>query len=105
MHEVSIIAEWLQATSPYGMLSLILWAFWKVLQKRDAETTRVLNKKDAELKELYLAVAAQAARQTEAMFRVESALRAVQNAFEKMAPASQARPKRARRNSGNGASK
>jgi hypothetical protein len=105
MSDVSVIAEWLQATSPYGMLSLILWAFWRVLQKRDAETTRVLNKKDAELRELYLAVAAQAARQTEAMFKVESALRAVQNAFEKMAPATEARARRARRNSDNGASK
>ena len=105
MSDVSVIAEWLQATSPYGMLSLILWAFWRVLQRRDAETTRVLNKKDAELKELYQAVAAQSARQTEAMFKVEAALIGVKAAFEKMAPAPDAKPKRARRNSTNGASK
>jgi hypothetical protein len=106
MSDVSLMAEWLQATSPYGMLSLILWAFWRVLQKRDAEATRILNKKDSELQSLYKAAAEQSARQTEAMFKVEAALIAVQYALEKFAaPAPTARAKRTRRTTGNGATK
>ena len=106
MSDVSVIAEWLQATSPYGMLSLILWAFWRVLQRRDAETTRVLNKKDAELRELYQAALAQSGRQIEAMFKVEAALVAVRNALENFAATNVGpRAKRARKDTANGASK
>lgn len=69
----SAFAEMLSATGPYGLVSVLAWAFW-----------RVNEKKDRELKDLGQKVVAMAEAQTTAVLKVEAALVALRQAIEEM---------------------
>lgn len=71
MNELQGIANWLQATGPYGLVVVLGWGFW-----------RINERKDAALRELYEQVAAMSRAQTEAVIKVEAALVALKHAIE-----------------------
>jgi hypothetical protein len=68
MEEISVLAKWLEAAGPYGLVAALAWAFWKVNEK-----------KDAALRELYEEIATLSRTQTEAVFKVEAALAALKD--------------------------
>ena len=70
-NEIPAIAAWLSATSPYGIVAVLGWAFW-----------RTNEKKDAALRELFDKVAEMGRAQTEAVTKVEAALVALKAAIE-----------------------
>ena len=57
------IGELLRITGPYGLVTILGWAFW-----------RLSEKKDAHLRELYAQVIDMSAAQTAAITKMESAL-------------------------------
>ena len=71
MNELPNIANWLQASGPYGLVAILGWAFW-----------RVNERKDAALRELYEQVAEMSRAQTQAVTKVEAALVALKYAIE-----------------------
>jgi hypothetical protein len=75
VNELNQVASWLEATSPYGIVAVLGWAFW-----------RINEKKDAALRELYAEVAALSRAQTEAVTKVESALLALKDAITELKP-------------------
>jgi hypothetical protein len=70
-NELTPIAEWLQATGPYGILVVLGWAFWVVNER-----------KDAALRELCDRVAEISRAQTTAIVKFEAALVALKAAIE-----------------------
>mgnify|MGYP001293448661 CR=1 FL=1 len=67
------IAEMLKATGPYGLVAILGYGFW-----------RVIEKKDKEVKELYEKVAQISEAQTAAITKVEAALLALREAIEEL---------------------
>ncbi len=67
------IAEFLKASGPYGLVAVLGWAFW-----------RVIEKKDYEVKELYEKVAQIAEAQILAISKVEAALVALREAIDEL---------------------
>ncbi len=67
------IAEFLKASGPYGLVAVLGWAFW-----------RVIEKKDYEVKELYEKVAQITEAQTLAITKVEAALLALREAIDEL---------------------
>jgi hypothetical protein len=63
MDESNAIASFLKATGPYGLVSVLAWAFW-----------RINEKKDRELKALHERMMSMAEEQTVAVTKVEAAL-------------------------------
>lgn len=70
----SLVAEFLKATGPYGLVAVLGWAFW-----------RINEKKDRELKALSQKVVAMAEAQTAVITKVELALIALKEAIEDLA--------------------
>jgi hypothetical protein len=70
----SLVAEFLKATGPYGLVAVLGWAFW-----------RINEKKDRELKALSQKVIAMAEAQTAVITKVELALIALKEAIEDLA--------------------
>ena len=73
MDMYATIAEFLKATGPYGLVSVLGWAFW-----------RVIEKKDKEVKDLYITVAKITEAQTAAIVKVEGVLLALREAIEEL---------------------
>lgn len=71
---ISPIADILGATSPYGFVAILGWAFW-----------RINEKKDRELKSLSQKVIDLAEAQTAAILKMESALVALKETIEDLA--------------------
>ena len=68
---ISTFAAVLTATGPYGLVSVLAWAFW-----------RINEKKDKELKALHERMMSMAEEQTVAVTKVEAALVALKEAIE-----------------------
>jgi len=68
---ISTFASILTATGPYGLVTVLAWAFW-----------RVNEKKDKELKALHERMLTMAEEQTVAVTKVEAALVALKEAIE-----------------------
>ena len=66
----SMIAEFLKATGPYGLVAVLGWAFW-----------RLSERKDRELKSLHERLVSMAEAQTAAITKVEAALVALKEAI------------------------
>ena len=66
----SMIADFLKATGPYGLVAVLGWAFW-----------RLSERKDRELKSLHERLVSMAEAQTAAMTKVEAALVALKEAI------------------------
>jgi len=71
MDASNAIASFLKATGPYGLVSVLAWAFW-----------RINEKKDRELKALHERMMSMAEEQTVAVTKVEAALVALKEAIE-----------------------
>ena len=67
------IADFLKATGPYGIVAILGWGFW-----------RVIEKKDQEVKALYEKVAQISEAQTSAITKVEAALIALREAIDEL---------------------
>ena len=66
----SMIADFLKATGPYGLVAVLGWAFW-----------RLSERKDRELKSLHERLVSMAEAQTAAITKVEAALVALKEAI------------------------
>lgn len=73
MDELTPVANWLQATGPYGLVAVLGWAFW-----------RLNEKKDAALHELHEKVLEMGRAQTAAVVKVEAALVALREAIAEL---------------------
>ncbi len=71
---ITPIANILSATGPYGLVVVLSWAIWKVLER-----------KDRELKSLSQKVIALAEAQTAAILKMESAMVALKKTIEDLA--------------------
>ena len=71
---LAMIAEVLKATGPYGLVAVLGWAFWRIIEKKDREL-KVLSQKVVDM----------AQAQTAAIVKVESALVALKKAIEDLA--------------------
>ncbi len=69
----SAIADMLGATSPYGILVILGWSYWKLSEK-----------KDREIKELNVRMADLGERQVVALAKVEGAIWALREAIERL---------------------
>ena len=65
-----MIADFLRATGPYGLVAVLGWAFW-----------RLSERKDRDLKSLHERLFSMAEAQTAAMTKVEAALVALKEAI------------------------
>ena len=66
----SMIADFLKATGPYGLVAVLGWAFW-----------RLSERKDRELRSLHERLVSMAEAQTAAITKVEAALVALKEAI------------------------
>ncbi len=71
---LAAIATVLEATTPYGIVAVLGWAYFKLAEK-----------KDCEIKKLNQRVVALAEKQTAALIKVEAALVALRSAIEGLA--------------------
>ena len=67
------IADFLKATGPYGIVAILGWGFW-----------RVIEKKDQEVKALHEQIVKISEAQTAAITKVESALVALREAIDEL---------------------
>lgn len=72
LEEITTAATVLQATSPYGIVAFLGWAFW-----------RTSEKKDQAVRELHEQILKMAQAQTEAVARMEGALDALTSVIER----------------------
>lgn len=66
----TMIADFLKATGPYGLVALLGWAFW-----------RLSERKDRQLQSLHERLVSMAEAQTAAITKVEAALVALKEAI------------------------
>ena len=70
---ISTLATILSASGPYGLVVVLSWAIWKVLERKDREL-KALSQKIVNIVEA----------QTEAFVKVEAALLALRNAIDRL---------------------
>ncbi len=67
---LTMLTNVLSVSSPWGILAVTLWGFWKINEK-----------KDSQMRQMHERIVDLAQKQTEALTRVESALLALRDAI------------------------